>query len=271
MARVNQTIIIFSLKNYDCIIKMNDILRITDPILSDDSIDKYEYKEYNPVVGANLNNGDIRINIETQDIFTHHCESFLLIEGQLLKDNDTLYADADAISLINNGMIYLFKKIKYQLSGQEIESILNPGQATTMFGLLKYPDDFSKSQGWNQLWYKDASTTAILDNVNIGFMIRHTYIIRTPVPKGTFSFRIPLKHIFGFCGDYNKILYGMKQTLTLTRDHDNNAIFRIAAVDAGKIRLDKMSWYMPHVMPADKDKMELYKIIEKKEKITSWL
>ena len=59
----------------------------------------------------------------------------------------------------------------------------------------------------------------------------------------------------------------MKQTLTLTRDNDNNAIFRANGVDAGKIRLDKISWYMPHVMPADKDKMELYKIIEKKEKL----
>ena len=144
---------------------MNDILRITEPILSDDSIDRYEHIEYNPVVGANLNRGDIRINIETQDIFTHPCENFLLIEGQLLKNDDALYADADAISLINNGMMYLFKNIKYQLSGQEIESILNPGQATTMLGLLKYPDDFSKSQGLNQLWYKDTSATAILDNV----------------------------------------------------------------------------------------------------------
>ena len=45
--------------------------------------------------------------------------------------------------------MYLFKNIKYQLSGQEIESVLHPGQATTMLGLLKYPDDFSKSQGLN--------------------------------------------------------------------------------------------------------------------------
>ena len=246
---------------------MKDILRITEPILSDDSIDKYEHVEYNPVVGANLNSGDIRISIETQNIFTHPCESFLVIEGQLLKNDGTLYADADAISLINNGMMYLFKNIKYQLSGQEIEAILNPGQATTMLGLLKYPDDFSKSQGLNQLWYKDTSPEAILDNANAGFMVRHNYIINTPVPKGTFSFRIPLKHIFGFCVDYTKILYGMKQTLTLTRDQDNNAIFRVNAVDAGKIRLDKIAWYMPHVLPADKDKIELYKIIEKKEKL----
>ena len=57
----------------------------------------------------------------------------------------------------------------------------------------------------------------------------------------------------------------MKQTLTLTRNDDDDAIFRANAVDAGRITLDKISWYMPHVMPADKEKMELYKIIEKKE------
>ena len=245
---------------------MSSILRITDPIPSDDSIDKYEHVEYNPVVGVNLNSGDIRINIETKDIFTHPSESFLLIEGQLIKDDDTLYADADVISLINNGMMYLFKNIKYQLSGQDIESLLNPGQATTMLGLLKYPDDFSKSQGLNQLWYKDTTDIAHLDN-NTGFKIRHGYIIVDPIPKGVFSFRVPLKHIFGFCEDYNKILYGMKQTLTLTRNNDNDAIFRVNAAGNGKIRLDKISWFMPHVMPADKDKKELYKIIEREEKI----
>ena len=151
---------------------MNSILRITDPIPSDDSIDKYEHIEYNPVVGANLRNGDIRINIESQDIFTHPSESFLLIEGQLIKDDDTAYADAGVISIINNGMTYLFENIKYQLSGQEIESVLNPGQATTMLGLLKYPDDFSKLQGLNQLWYKDTTVNADLTN-NVGFKIRH--------------------------------------------------------------------------------------------------
>ena len=150
---------------------MSSILRITDPIPSDNNIDEYEHVEYSPIVGTNLNNygGYIRINIETQDIFTHPSESFLLIEGQLTKDDDTAYADADVISLTNNGMMYLFKNIKYQLSGQDIETVMYPGQATTMLGLLKYPDDFSKSQGLNQLWYNDTATTADLDN-NTVFM-----------------------------------------------------------------------------------------------------
>ena len=101
--------------------------------------------------------------------------------------------------------MYLFKTIKYQLSGQEIETVMYPGQATTMLGLLKYPEDFSKSQRLNQLWYKDTALTADLDN-NIGFKVRQLYVIQDPNPKVTFSVSVPLKHIFGFCEDFNKIL-----------------------------------------------------------------
>ena len=253
---------------------MNGILRIMDPILSDDSIDKYEDVEYEPVAGTNLNSSgqDIRLTIETQDIFTHPSESFLIIEGELRKNDNNRYANDDPIALTNNGIMHLFKRIRYDLSGQKIENIVNVGQATTMLGLLKYPDDFSKSKGLNQLWYKDTTDTTVLADNN-GFKIRHDYIITNSQPRGSFSFRIPLKHIFGFCGDYDKVVYGLKHNLTLTRNDDNEAIYRGAnnaagnPLVAGKIVLSKISWFMPHVTPADKDKMELYKIIERKEKI----
>ena len=131
---------------------MSSILKITEPISGDTSIDKYEYFECEPVAGTNLNNsgGVIRLVIETQDIFTHPSESFLLIEGLLTKADGTAYANADNVSLTNNAMMYLFKDIRYDLSNHEIEKIMNPGQATTMLGLLKYLDDFSKSKGLNQ-------------------------------------------------------------------------------------------------------------------------
>ena len=253
---------------------MNSILRITDPILKDDSIDKYEDIAYEPVVGTNLNSSgqDIRLTIETQDIFTHPSESYLIIEGELRKEDNNRYANDDPIALTNNGIMHLFKRIRYDLSGQEIESLIHPGQATTMLGLLKYPDDFSKSKGLNQLWYKDTTDTAVLDD-NAGFKIRHDYIITNSNPRGSFSFRIPLKHIFGFCEDYDKVVYGLKHNLTLTRNDDNDAIYRGANAAAGgalavsKIELKNIFWFMPHVTPADKDKMELYKIIERKEKI----
>ena len=94
---------------------MSSILRVTDSILNDDSIDKYEYFEYLPITGTNLNNiGDIRINIERQDIFTHPSESFLLIEGRLTKADGTDYANADNISITNNAMMYLFRDMNFQ-------------------------------------------------------------------------------------------------------------------------------------------------------------
>ena len=253
---------------------MNGILRITDPILNDNSIEEYEYFAYEPVAGTNLNSSgqDIRLVIETQDIFTHPSESYLIIEGELKKNDNNRYADDDPIALTNNGIMHLFKRIWYDLSGQEIENIANVGQATTMLGLLKYPDDFSKSKGLNQLWYKDTTNTAVLAD-NTGFKRRHDYIITNSRPRGSFSFRIPLKHIFGFCGDYDKVVYGLKHNLTLTRNDDNEAIYRGAnaaaggALAAGKVEFSKITWYMPHVTPADQDKMELYKIIQRKEKI----
>ena len=157
----------------------------------------------------------------------------MIIEGQLTKNNNNLYGNNDLVSLTNNAMMHLFKNIRYELLGQEIETIMYPGQATTMLALLKYPDDFSKSKGLNQLWYKH--TTTLAEDNNAGFKIRQEYIIRNSDPKGTFSFRIPLKHIFGFCGDYDKVVYGFKHALTLTKNNDNDAIFRDAGVDVGKI------------------------------------
>ena len=246
---------------------MNSILRITDPISSNEGIDKYEYFECEPVVGTNLNNsgGTIRLYIETQDIFTHPSESFLLIEGRLTKGGGEEYADADLVSLANNAMMYLFKDIRYELSGQEIEKISHLGQATTMLGLLKYPDDFSKSKGLNQCWYQD--TSAEVNVQNVGWNLRRLYIVKHPIPKGSFSFKIPLKHIFGFCEDYDKVVYGFKHAFILTRSDDHDAIFRDGATETGKIRLSKVSWFMPDVLPADEPKMELYKIIQRKEKL----
>jgi len=113
---------------------------------------------------------------------------------------------------------------------------------------------------------KDSHTTAHLQN-NTGFAARQIYVIQKPNPKGTFSFRVPLKHIFGFCDDYDKVVYGFKHQLTLVWKGDNDAIFRNNAADAGKIVLTKLFWYMPHVTPNLQEKLALYKTIESKSRL----
>ena len=251
---------------------MADILQITEDIPVDDSIYEYEYKEYNPIAGkaGDLNRGSIVITIEAQDIYTHPAESFLIVEGQLIKAQRALnravvpYGD-DKVALINNAIMYLFSDVRYHLASHEIEVLQNPGHATTMLGMLKYPDDFTKSQGLNQLWFPDDNLDASDDNK--GFTKRKEYIINSPNTKGKFSFKIPLKHFLGFCEDYKKIIYGMQQRLTLTRTGDDNAIFRDNAAAQGEVYLESIRWFMPHVIPSDAYRLQLDKIIERKEKI----
>ena len=131
---------------------MADILKFTETPLLDESIEEYEYHEYDPITGTYLNNGgDIRINIPLQDVFTHSSESYLIFEGRLTKADNTAYANADEVARTNNAIMHIFRRIEYHLSNQLIESPNYPGLATTMLGLVKYQDDFSKAPGLNQL------------------------------------------------------------------------------------------------------------------------
>ena len=115
----------------------SDILNFTEEIIVDEDIDRFEFHEYEPV-NKNLDTpGEIRINIEQQDLFTLPSEAYILVEGRLLKADGTSYADTDVVALVNNGIMHLFRQISYQLSNQDVETIFEPGQATTMIGYLK--------------------------------------------------------------------------------------------------------------------------------------
>ena len=71
--------------------------------------------------------------------------------------------NADVVAITNNGLMHLFSQIGYSLSNQDMETIYHPGQATTMLGLLKYPNDFALAQGLNQLMVqKTHSATAVI-------------------------------------------------------------------------------------------------------------
>ena len=92
---------------------------------------------------------------------------------------------------------------------------------------------------------------------------------------GHFSVAIPLSHIFGFCEYYKKVTYGYKHTLTLRRNHDNDAIIKADSQEEvggetrnkvldGSIVINKLSWHMPHVILSDESQLSLLKDISNK-------
>ena len=63
-------------------------------------------------------------------------------------------------------------------------------------------------------------------------------------------------------------MYGLNHRLTLVSKTDDDAIVRGAAAGAAKVSLYKISWFMPHVIPADAEKFSIYRTTESAVKLT---
>ena len=99
------------------------ILQLHEGNAVDESIKSYEYDEYQPITGTQLNSaGQITITIENQDQFLHLHNSYQLNEGDVLKADSTRYADADLVALANNGAFF-----QLTLAGQMVEHVNYPG------------------------------------------------------------------------------------------------------------------------------------------------
>jgi hypothetical protein len=262
----------------------DEILDINEPHHYDESISSMDFYEYTPQTQANNNitGSQISLTINNQDIYTLPSKSYISIKGQLRRaGNNNAFTADDEITLINNAMMYLFTGIRYELGNTTIETIIYPGQTTSMIGYCSYPDDFSKSAGLACCWIKDTNVTADSNkysasaaapaagytpgdnaNYNEGFAIRKGHLFSSN-PLGCFEFNIPLSHIFGFA-EYKKVIYGMKHTLTLTRGSDTAAIYRNAAAAAGKIDITNISWHMPQIQMTAEYLAGMRKLIEQK-------
>ena len=248
--------------------RINPILKIDNDFEVDESIKSYETFAFNPITGTQFNNpGSITITIQNSDNWYHPANSWLEIEGQIKKAATGEYTDAEYITFANNGVLFLFDNIKYLLSSAEIESVFNPGHTSNILTLAK--NNASFSPGLMQCWALDENDTAA--DTNDGFKRRRAFR-STSAPVGSFRFAIPLKHIFGFCDDYNKSVYGFTHTLVLTRSSSShNALFRKTDdaesssnvnVADGTVDVKNIRWMMPRSEPSELVRYELSKQIK---------
>ena len=161
-------------------------------------------------------------------------KSYISLEIEVLKNNNTRYANNDEISLVNFGPVVLFSEAKLTTnSGKHLEKVDNLHPISLMYKLLT-----SGGQTSQLLYGFDESTT-----------IRRQELTNNKNEKGTFFVRIKLKDLFG-SADQEKITYGLGYTLTLKRNNNNDAILRGNGVDAAKIDIKDTSWYFPHYVPS---------------------
>ena len=222
----------------------------------DKPIHKIDFIKYSPSSLATINNNNSNISIifPREDAYICLQNSYISLEFEVLKNDDTRYADGDQISLVNFGPVALFSEAKLVTSsGKHLEKVDNLHPLCLMHKLL------TSNQQTSQLMYgfEESQTT------------RRQELTTNKTEKGTFFVRIKLKDLFGFA-DQEKITFGLGYSLTLKRNNNIDPIIRDNGVDAAKINIKDISWYIPHYVPSlenqqlvmdqilDRDPTELY-------------
>jgi len=209
-----------------------------------------------PFSTSALDNGDeIRIAIQNRDAHTLPSESYIYIEGKITQPDGM----KTVISLAHNGLTNLFNEMKYEINSIEVQRVKKPGITSAMKGYCSYsPADANIMQ--NAAWD--------ITSRNANF-----------VKDGSFSGCIPLKHVFGFCEDYKRILVNCSQQLILNRSMSDLSSLHFTAV-AGedisstsfqamvkkvKVQLTRVSWKIPVIKVDDRERLKLLKIVDSKK------
>ena len=165
-------------------------------------IHKIDFIKYSPSSLATINNANsiVSISLPREDAYICLQNSYLSLDFEVLKNDNTRYTNGDEISLVNFGPISLFSEAKLTTSsGKHLENVDNLHPISLMLKLLT-----STSQTSQLMYGFEESTT-----------IRRQALTNNKNEKGTFFVRIKLRDLFGFA-DQEKIIYGLGYTLTTT-------------------------------------------------------
>ena len=288
-----------------------DYLQLLEPVIKDESVREIQWREQD-ADNVNAINSQTTISITFQDrnVWFLPSKSYLIIEGNISSTNppsattpantpiaaivgppafpaDTAYA---GVTFVNNGIMQMFDTVKYLVGGKQIEYFEKCGITTTMHNILTRPKDF---QALEMMWYPDEKS-ALSDLTNPGYAKRWYYTTHPKdfnnraIPAGpnigpyNFGFAIPLSHIFNFCQDYNKVIFGMTHRLELQRQLDSFALYCSQFgsqnyVESGdpylssimaqgtnnySIYLTKLKWALPVIEPSLSMELKLGKIIK---------
>lgn len=246
---------------------LDSIFDLKSTVPEDESKEKINYSEHHPQNGTLLNPpGNYQIIIENQDAYFLPSKSYLRVEGKLTKENGReLINNEDLSTLVNNAVMFLFQRIEYQINDKIIEYVNEPGYATLMKGLLSYPYQYAITGGncgWSLDEFEDYTLEDTVEN-NVGF--RNRYSVHNVNNDRNINFIIPLKHIFGFCEDYRKVVYGVRHSLHFIKKGDKNALVKYQGSNP-KFVLNSLVWVMPKVLPSLRANIYLKELMFKKEK-----
>lgn len=220
---------------------MSDILNIGGTVKSDDSIVKKEYHTYTPYTQSYGNNDEIRIAIQSQDLYVLPSESYILLEAAVTFTQPAQGQPALVpVSFVDSFIAFFFSEIRYELNGVEIDRSKNPGITSNLKRFAAHR--------FNNL----VPLSRMYDG--------------TVVAQRTYRFMLPLSSIFGFAEDYNKIVMNAKHELILVRSRNDANTYSggDGATSYVNFNFRKVHWKIPHIQLSDHSKLRMLRYLDKK-------
>lgn len=154
---------------------MSDILSVGSMPIRDDNIIQKQCHSYAPYTSSFENSDEIRIAIQSQDLYVLPSESYICLDIQVSRKTGASHAAVVGV-WSSNYAPFLFSEIRYELNGIEIDRTKNVGMTSNI-------KRFS------------ARTKIVTSNINDVFN-------DGTLQEKTYSVIIPLNLLLGFCDDY---------------------------------------------------------------------
>lgn len=256
----------------------SEILQIRKGVECVNDIKDIQLHTYTPYTSSFNNNDEIRITIQSRDLCVLPSDSYLFIEfkpsiyspptppppsstlpkkpstnddGKLTNDDDSTTSSSSvggAVGLkfhprfTRLSALNFFSELRYEVNGVEIDRCKVPHITHELKTMMACRTSDALSLN-SMLWLNN---TAMMDG--------HTYRLT-----------IPLKFLFGFCEDYNKVLVNCKHDLILMRDHSDTNVYVGDGLDNIRFDILKIHWKIPHITLSDPAKQKIQRTIDRRE------
>ena len=251
---------------------------------------EYELVEFQSDDSEIKNAQVVRISVKDQSAYINLNKGYLEVQVRLVKNADqTAYVATDQITLCNNVMS-LFSRCILRVQNQVVESVEQAHIVAAVKSLLHYSNDYADTAS-NVLYYKDTGVRSatpellgeclggepenirLLNNAvsaagaeigansglfkenlqyNAGFVSRQ----RITGASNIVTCYVPLSHIFAFC-QVDRIMVSNQVSLEFTKSPATEHIIRATAVADGLVHLQRMSCWIPRILPKPEVEMSL--------------
>lgn len=120
---------------------MSDILSVGKLPFQDNTIIKKQFLTYSPYTTTYGHNDEIRIAIQSQDLYVLPSESYIYLEFSVTRKAGADNAAA-AGTWSSSPSLRLFSEMRYELNNTEIDRIKFPGMSARIKALTIFPDKY---------------------------------------------------------------------------------------------------------------------------------